>query len=97
MAIEFAELSEGVPDTIPAAIVRTHRRKARRTVTRQSRGDSVACWEARIVRLALVVAVIAGLLAAILMGMALKPVRVPLLVLGLLAAAAAAGSAWARR
>ncbi len=97
MAIEFAERSEGIPDTIPADIVRTHRRKARRTVTRQARGETVACWEARIVRLALVVAVIAGLLAAILMGMALKPVRAPLLVLGLLAAVIATSSAWARR
>ncbi len=96
MAIEFAERSEGIPDTIPADIVRTHRRRARRTVTRQARSDAVACWEARVARLALVVAVVGGLLAAILMGMALKPVRAPLVVVGILAAAAAASSAWAR-
>ncbi len=97
MAIEFAERSDGIPDTIPADIVRTHRRKARRTVTRPTRGDAVACWEARVARLALVVAVIAGLLAAILMWMALKPVRVPLSAVGILAAVVAGAAVWARR
>ncbi len=97
MAIEFAEREDGAPDTIPLDIVRAHRRAARRTVTRTVRSATAVRWEARIAGLALAVAVVTGLLAAILMGMAIKPIRVPLLVLGLLVAVGAAGCAWARR
>lgn len=96
MAIEFAERESGIPDTIPVDIVRAHRRTARRTVARSAQGATAARWEARIARLAILVAVVAGLMAAILMGMAIKPVRVPLLVLGILVAAVAA-AAWLRR
>ncbi len=105
MAIEFDEREGIVPDTIPVGLLRAHQRHARRTVNRSApdrrapraaRGTGEARWEVWLTRLALVVAVVAGLLAAILMGMTLKPIRVPLLVLGVLGAAAA-GAAWVRR
>lgn len=80
MAVEFTE-SE-VPDTIPADIVRTHRRAAKRTVTSHHRLVRTACWEARLGAAVLVVAVLAGLSAAVLMAATLPPVRIPFLVLG---------------
>ncbi len=96
MAVEFTEGE--IPDTIPAHIVRTHRKAAKRTVTSHDRLVRAACWEARLGAAVLVVAVLAGLSAGILMAATLPPVRIPLLVLGtLITITAVAGYVQRRR
>lgn len=87
MAIEFAEREEGVPDTIPDALVRAHGRTARRMVTRSKRRHRVEAWTSHLTAAAMTVALLGAGLAAALFAIAIPLVRVPMGVIGLVACA----------